>query len=137
MFCQDTTANWTYATATVRAANANTTDGTGRVSFVSWLPAVPVEASCFCGCGNAVGVGVSIGIGLDSTSAFNTSAQFITGLTSENNQFNQACAYAGTTTTGFHYLQRLEYTGGATSTFYYSNGTGGTSLNGLTSSINN
>lgn len=133
MFAQDTTASWTYGTATFRAANANTTDGQGRVSFVSWLPSVPFEATCFCTINNAGGVNGAIGLGLNSTSAqsvvslFTATASDDTGL---------SCSYAGTATTGFNYLQRMEYTSGATTTYYYTVG-GLSGANGLTSWVYN
>ena len=130
MFCQDTTASWTYATATVRAANGNTTDGQGRVSFVSWLPSVPVKADFSGLCSGSAGEPY-IGIGLDSTTTFTTCAFNDTG-----NLLQISCTYAGSASTGFHYLQRLENETGGSATFYYT-AAGNSGLNGMSGFIEN
>jgi hypothetical protein len=128
LFCQDTTANWSWATASVRAADANVTPGQGRVSF--WVPreGAKVNANCFCGVsGSNAGF---IGIGLNSTSAFNTWAT--TNMTSYFGSVS--CSYSGNATVGPNYLQRLEAESGGSMSFYYTLAaiSGG---NGLTSDM--
>lgn len=132
MFAQDTTATWNYNSATVRAADGNSTDGTGRVSFCSWLPSVPLYAECFCTLNPTATSFAGIGIGLDSTTTLTVAAATDIG----NTQTGVMCSYAASTTNGFHYLQRLEYGNAGNCTYYYS-GLGATGLNGLTVWINN
>ena len=74
MFCQDTTTSWSYNVATIRAADANTTDGVGRVSFCSWFPSVPIETTCYCSVQVPASGITSIGIGVDSTTTMSAGA---------------------------------------------------------------
>jgi hypothetical protein len=126
LFCQDTTATWTYGTATVRAANANTTNGQGRFSVFAPREGLNLSISDYCTLSSGSNV-CSIGIGINSTSAMtSTAASGVTGPVNAN------CAYSGTITVGSNYFQRLEYASGATTFFYTENQNG---CNGMTATI--
>lgn len=115
----DSTSSWTQATVnTVRAANSNTTDGTGRFSFVSCgtVATQPLIASWrACGTHTVVGDLLHSGIALDSTTSFDaiSSMGVASGMTGV-----MGGSYIYTTPTGYHYIQRTEATNAATATWY-------------------
>jgi hypothetical protein len=126
LFANDSTTSWTYSGA-IRAANSNTTDGTGRFSFVQTLTNAALDVTCFCAV-NSGGNAGSIGIGLDSTSAYSSAGLFeISGIISA------ACTYAPSSlSAGYHYLQRLEFASGSMTFYNTLNQSGG---NGLSTTV--
>lgn len=69
----ETADNWTYSTATVRQANANTAN---QLSFVIGVAEVALDARITASASNGnVGVPFQVGVGLDTTSAFTTGFQ--------------------------------------------------------------
>jgi hypothetical protein len=134
LYCTDNTGGgWTYSTSTCRAANANTTDGVGRVSFVSALGNNSVAADSFCTLGEGGSFNGAIGIGLNSITAFNTVVA--AGGAAATNSL--ACSYAASSLVGYNYIQRLEQAYGGTSVSYSNVGTIVGAQNALTSSVFN
>jgi hypothetical protein len=127
LFANDSTTSWTYGTATIRAANSNTTDGTGRFSFVQTLANAAFDVTSFCAA-NSSGNTASIGIGLDSTSAYSSAGLFqISGV------IVVMCTYAPSAlSAGYHYLQRLEYATASTTFYNTLNQSGG---NGMSTTV--
>lgn len=117
--CQDNTASWTYNTATWRAANANTTDGTGRVACVIGWAEDAIEARNAGNFSSTQGASqdTALGIGVDSTSV-NSALYF--GAPVNSSAIPQSISeYVGVPAVGYHFLQRLEITTvTATTTFY-------------------
>jgi len=115
------TASWTYASTTIRAANSNTTNGQGRVSFLNGLDEDAVEATYSTQVqGTSVTVG-NIYLGLDSTSA-STSPSIAgvstIGANSAVSVMARTCKLAGI---GYHFLQALESSSAAGSETFYGN----------------
>lgn len=106
--CTDTTDSWTYSTATtIRAANGNTTDGTGRFSIVHGGTAqesITVTNTTYAY--NDAGWRWHGGIGVNSTSANSD----ITGggLALSGVAGVDVTTYAGVPTQGYSYYQRTE-----------------------------
>jgi hypothetical protein len=120
----ETADSWTYATATVRAANNSTSM---RVSFVVGGNVEPVRASY----GGGLGTGTayaSLGVGLDSTSAFAGLPGTLAGIGTVGTAFGLYDALSGE---GYHYLQALELSSAGTATFYGDNGAPSNCQNGL------
>jgi hypothetical protein len=125
--CQMPTASWIYNATTVRASNANTTFGEGRLGFIigetqmmdaDLSQMVDNGASAF---GNSF-------IGFDSTT---TSASNISIAGNVNTRFGNTSKAQLSPVAGFHYLQSLESCNlAATTTFY-----GSTTYHMLSSSI--
>lgn len=140
LYCTDTTASWTYASTTVRAANASTTDGIGRASFIQIQANLALDINTYCGI-NCAGANNNpvIGIGVNST----TVPSAIAGSDVGGGTYSgiTACSYTGTALAGLNFLQRLEAAAsGGTSTFYgtYQPSTATyTPANGLSSSVFN
>lgn len=120
MIARDTTSSWTYAVAsTFRAADANTTDGQGRFSFVIGVSEDPVEAVHGKLASSASAQNVVAGIALDATntnhalpfSGFQvpTSALIAFGVGTYKN-------YPGI---GQHFLQAVEWVGTTTAVTFY------------------
>lgn len=120
LFGQDSTDSWSYATATLRAANANTTNGQGRCRFFRSTNETIVKAryeSSWINNGGADTPG--IGIALDSTTA--SFAQ--SGASTATSFAGTASAhYVGHPGIGEHYVQAQEKGGGVGDTFYGDNG---------------
>jgi hypothetical protein len=132
VFAQDTTPNWTYNVQTFRAANANTTNGQGRVTVFSGKPNSPISLNIFGTVSGSAGAYIGIGINTTSASSVATSGASVSG----GGAGTLAASYAGTATVGLNYYQRLEAAqAGFTLNFGYSGtllvGTGGNGLNGL------
>lgn len=111
----DATASWTYASSTVHAMNGNTTDGTGRFSFIQATDQYPVMVKHFCGnvSNNTIDGNAKTGIGYDSTSSFSVSSLFQSAVASRAG--NTSCGRefstdSGQTVIGFHFVQNLEAT---------------------------
>lgn len=114
----DSTSSWTYATATIRAANAGHASGgvNNRASYVCGLAEDSVAAS-YCNFPSAAGgVSAQIGIGVSSTSAFTGTMAYSASATSSENEMTGS--YCGTPGIGYRYLQAVERASGATITFY-------------------
>lgn len=117
----DATASWTYNSSTVRAMNNNTTDGTGRFSFIQCTDVYPVQVKHFCGnvSNNTIDGNAKTGIGYDSTSTFSVSSLFQSAVASRAG--NTSCGRefstdSGQTVIGFHFVQNLEATVGGVGT---------------------
>lgn len=115
--CEDATASWTYTSTTIRAANASSTDGTGRVAFLipnagrSRVSAVNQTIGS-----TSTAFTLFAGIGLDSTTAY---SGFGCGVNTGGGVPALATSlYAGYPSSGYHYLSRLEASQTSTSTFY-------------------
>lgn len=130
LFCQDTTATWTYTTATIRAANANTTLGQGRCAAIIGWADVEVNLVNQCSVQNASAAGAECGIGVDSTSA-NSNRAGGTIIRTTATQQTMMAIYRGFPAVGFHYFQRTEISEAAgTTTWTGQNNTGGGVVNG-------
>lgn len=108
MKCVDTTDTWAYTTATVRAANGNTTLGVGRVGVMIGYAEVLCEAQNFSTVINSSGgTWAAAGVGINSTSV--DSAQIHVG-SRTNNALYQAITgvYKGYLAVGYNYIQRTE-----------------------------
>lgn len=104
LHCQDTTASWTYSSATIRAANANTTDGTGRFSFVIGVEEDAIHASSMQCKPLASGTPYLVNaIGLDSTTAVSIGGGYSASALNTDNATGSLLVSAG-----YHFLQRLE-----------------------------
>lgn len=107
---RDSTASWTYATATWRSANNNTAN---RVSFVDGLQASAVDAHYTVGNDNSGSQSGQIGVNLDSASATpNVAGQGAATLAQ-----SLAVSESFPPQLGFHYVQAVEYATGPTATF--------------------
>lgn len=108
LICLDTTDTWAYTTATVRAANNNTTNGVGRVAFVIGQAQLMEADSLAMFYNTSSGVQASIGIGLDTTSSnscrIKTSQEAVTNLWA-----SLWAKYREYVSVGGHYLQRVEW----------------------------
>jgi hypothetical protein len=135
LWCTDPTTTWATSSTAPVPANSSTTDGIGRVSFVSVLPNPGFHVTCFGDTGNSSGGGPAgyLGIGANSTSVYVAAG----GVQSTSGDAGVSVSYAGTGLVGFNYLQRLNSSvaGGATS--FNGTLTGLTIVNGLSSSVNN
>lgn len=120
LYAQDTTASWTYNTATWRAANASSVLGVGATSFIIGLVESLVTSTYEATFGNTAAAAESVlGINLDSTSATpgNTATVSIANTTTRS---HSSATYSGYPAIGYHYLQNMENrsTNSATNTWY-------------------
>jgi hypothetical protein len=130
LFAQDTTSTWTATATSPQAANGNTTDGVGRVSFLQGNAAFPVQISAYQNCGNSFSdVGSYFAIGYDSTTVGVAGGAYyqMTG----GGYGVVACAYVANLPLGYHYVQRLQWVNADTGTYY------GNYLNGMTGAVFN
>jgi hypothetical protein len=119
----DSTATWTYNSATYRQANAAAGN---KVEYVAGLSTDPVRASVLCGCNpNALNDGGLLGVGVDSTSATSAKLRNL-GLSNTTTVWQLLNAhYSGFPGVGYHALNWLEaVAGNATVTFIGSDGGG-------------
>ena len=124
IYAHDATANWPYTTATIRAANGDTTNGSGRVSIVIGVSESLVELEHKKAANNTSGsVGRSCGIGLDSTAAYVAGSLCGYSMGGINQYIPLASKYSDITAIGFHYLQALEYSAAAGTTTWLSTST--------------
>lgn len=118
----ESTANWTYSTATIRQAN---NAAANQVDVVIGVAEQPVHLQLTVPVQNTTGAcQVSAGIGLDSTTAF--ASNHLPGATYilTTNDIKQLVAvYDGVPAVGRHYLAWLEYSAAVANTVWY--GTGG------------
>lgn len=111
----DTTASWTYGTATWRAANASNDN---RVTFVTGVQEDPVKITYQCSNLAGSDEGAAIGIGLDSTSAL-TGTRGISDQISGSGAHNSMRArYNAYISIGRHYAQAIELRVDSTTDFY-------------------
>ena len=111
----DSTASWTYATATWRAANSNTTLGTARVGLVVGVSEDSVNATYKGAATSGGGAEGMMGIGINSTT---TDSSTSSGVSGQANASSSQADYDDFLAIGFNYIQALEYATGATMTFY-------------------
>jgi hypothetical protein len=105
LFAQDSST--AAATATIAPVNANTTDGTGRVSFVCVLANQAIEVNYSQSIQLIGAYTGSFGLGFNSTTAYNTNAIF------SGSGFSTAgsVSYATSAPAGYSYIQKLcQYT---------------------------
>ena len=105
---RETTASWTYTTATIRQANANAAN---QINFVIGVSEDAVNASLISSVNNnTAGIYVANGIGLDSITAASPDT-IGTGINSSGAGYGLEimCAYDGFPGAGRHYLSWLEY----------------------------
>jgi hypothetical protein len=114
-FGADSTASWTYATATWRAANNNANNA---IRFVDGLQQSPIKAMYALSCSNNTINGYSeIGINMNSTSA--TPNKFIQTQHSTTTTVINAQAFAGfTPQLGLNTVTFMEFVGANTETFF-------------------
>lgn len=112
----DSTASWTYTTATWRAANNNTTDGVGRASFVIGVAEDAISINRVSISANTANGQTSGGIGLNSTSANNAD---VTAFQTTTNVVGTNASFFGVPSVGFNFVQSVEWSQAVgTSTFY-------------------
>lgn len=111
----DATASWTYATATFRAANSNTTLGQGRVATVVGVAEDNINAVYNSAGSNTGGAEGIVGIGINSTT---TDTSATSGITGNANAVQVQAIFNDFLAVGFSYIQALEASTGATTTFY-------------------
>ena len=118
----ESTASWTYSTATWRQANGSTAN---QLDFVTGVAEDMVKCSIHVGARSSTAAGtvlMIVGVGLDSTSTNNATnfagqANFTT-----SNQQDISATYENFHTAGRHYLAWLEYsTTAATTTWFGTN----------------
>ena len=121
--CGDTTNSWTYTTATWRAANNSTTEGTARFTMVIGVSEDLFEATNYSYASNSGGnVNLAVGVGIDSTST-NSALVYGGGANGATFGLTQMGYYRGYLAVGFHYISRLEISQATgTTTWYGDNG---------------
>lgn len=115
IFAQDTTVSWTYASATFRSSNANTTNGQGRVQCFT-RKTRPINLQNYQLATHSATNAIGIGIGVNSTTVptVHNSATVPGG-----GSASLSCGYSAAQSVGLSFYQRMEVTQGATATFYY------------------
>lgn len=127
--CFDSTDTWSYTTATWRASNNNTTEGTGRVGIVCGVVEDTIIANFSMLTYNNLGAQRSTGIGINSTSV--NSAQS-TGANIAGYATPADSRLVGYLAAGYNYLQCLEISVASGSTSWYGDGGGTVLQSGLT-----
>jgi hypothetical protein len=119
LYAEDTTASWTYNTATWRAANGSSTVGVARTEFVLGFADTMVKASYHATYTNTAAASNSVaGIALDSTTVPYASAAVHNGQAALRQ--HTVVDYQGFPAVGYHYIQNMEIrdTNSATNTWY-------------------
>lgn len=118
LYAADTTTSWGYTTATWRSADANTTAGQGRTTFIIGLQETMLDAEYHGGFQNtaSTSASVAIGLGLDATGAATSQCSGSVGGTI-NKEYNLMCRYNTYPAVGIHFLQNLEF-GVASNVFF-------------------
>ena len=111
----DTSDTWTYASATVRAANASVVYGVARVGIVIPLQDYFVEICNLQSYAGSAAANVTIGIGLDTTTT-NVAKTLASTVAASGRTVGEGL-YAAHPSIGNHYLQCLEATSAGTLTF--------------------
>lgn len=137
MIARDGTDSWTYTTATWRAANNNTTDGTGRVAFVVGAAEVLLKAEATATARNDVDtLAFGVGIALDATNT--NHAQILGGRGQASGAYGTGASWYRTyPAVGYHYLQHTEYSSVATNTTTWFGDAGGpiTTYSGMVAAL--
>jgi hypothetical protein len=109
-FAQDPTNSWTYGSSTIRASNANTTDGQGRLGILIGVVNQTVQATFFQGSDPSLNnLAAFAGIGVNSTTVA-TAQSAVNGDTTFGG--NNTCSLITTlATAGYNALQMLEWVG--------------------------
>jgi hypothetical protein len=121
---QDTTASWSYNSATVRAANGSSSS---RVSFVAGLSEDGLSAVYQTRVSAGGGSDAAAGIALNATNTFN-------GLAGYSNTISNLSIFGTleiTTPLGFNFLQATESNPTATSASFFTGAAGGFQFTGL------
>jgi hypothetical protein len=126
----DATVSWTYSTATIRQANANTAN---QLNFLQGVAEDDVEANVIVQFSNsgAAGSTVQVGVGLDATNAFSG----LTSLVSNGSGFTSVAsgAYRGIPAAGRHFASWNEWSSANPSTTWV--GTSGNAASGIQGSV--
>ncbi len=128
---QESTASWTYTTATVRQANANTAN---QIEFVRGVSEDAIDVTLNVSMEASSTSDNSFGLGLDTTTSINIGQG--SGGDLVNQTENRAALYYGLPSAGRHYIAWLEAALGATTTWYGQLTIGGgTTVSGLNGGI--
>lgn len=114
----ETTASWTYTTATIHQANSSTAND---VEVLDGLGTSVADVALLAISGNATGATIWNGIGLDSTTAPTGISGSYANVTS-GGVGNVTANFNGYTGIGFHQLNWLEESQAAGTTTFYGNG---------------
>lgn len=112
LFAQIATTAYIYSSSTVRASNANTTYGQGRVGFLTGLANANNVDVTYMSTTNTTSNSANNAIGLDTTTAVSSA---VVGMLSSGgtSSVNTVRYIPNGLTTGTHYLQMLEFTTGS------------------------
>jgi len=136
-YAQVPAASWTYNTATLRASDANSTLGQGRIQMVIGVANSNCNVNFMQPIVMSNGAGAAYGVsalGLDSTttasSALAQGGGISTGTFTQQVYATNTVNYSPALTVGIHYIQMLEEGSGASTSTFYGNGTPSNSLTG-------
>ena len=124
------TASYTYSTATWRAANANTTNGDGRFSFVCGLAEDRINVTASRASSNSTSNFQQNGIAINGTT--NTELTGVTGAQQTSAVATHASHAMATPREGLNFIQAMETSSASGVTTWYGASTGG----GMTGSWN-
>lgn len=110
LYAQIPVSTWTYASATVRASDGNTTNGQGRVAVLIGLANEAIDATFVSViASNATSTGSATGIGIDSTTAYYNSNFGVNTFNSTTSlQLPVVSRATAVLAAGIHYVQMLE-----------------------------
>lgn len=114
------TASWTYATATIRSVNANSTYGEGRVGIVDGIgedSMYVIHTSTYSS--PDVGTRVDIGYGINSTTAFSGVSRVYNSNASVTQETLRCSDVLQSPNAGFYYIQALESSDGTSATLAF------------------
>lgn len=114
------TASWAYSSSTIRAADGNTTNGQGRISFLSGV--VEDVASCRYSAQIVGGSGAvpTIGVGFNGLNFYGAASG---GTTTSSEQWLFTASLTTLPGLGYNYFQATENSNGDSVTFYGNAGT--------------
>jgi hypothetical protein len=116
----DSTVSWTYGTATIRSANASTSN---RISYIDGLAELSAAGSYSQYCqGDSDGANISIGVGLNSTTAYYNSQNAAMYIQASTTAATQGLDFTISPSLGWNYIQALEKGSGDGSGTFYANG---------------
>jgi hypothetical protein len=118
----DTTDNWTYTTATWRAANNSTVLGVARVGVIVGVAEQKMNVTVYSDATNTNAVYINAGFGINSTSA--NSAKIFGAFIAANVPSVTVAFGASQLAVGYNYIQRLEISQAAGTTTWYGDQTG-------------
>lgn len=128
----DTTASWTYTTATWRSQNNSTGNRVGVVVGLAGVSAIDLSNYIVVGATPTTGaIDVALGIGENSTSTpstYNKGRDFVTHYRSAFGTVTLDCSPSSrlvkTAPLGYNYYQQIEYSGASGTTTWYGNDAG-------------